>query len=407
MSRNRNYAFTKKELLYTIMALLLFFQIYLQKNITPIKYIDELITVLCLAKLLIVGFKGKLNRSIAIMFVITILIATLGLVSNFTANVQTGLAPIANDIGNSFKVYIAYLGAAEYLKGVPRKRIVSALAFFIHIFLFVLFFCLILHELGLVSMGTDKRYGLNSFQFVNDGAGQLSLLFYSILLILILELQYCPEQRRNTKFFIGMALIIWASTLRSRAFMYIVIFLFIYRHIIVKNRNFKLNFQNLSVITAALLLFGASQFEAYFVNTKTARSNLLKYGIYTMQRYFPLGSGFSTFGTDAAAKYYSKLYLEYGFQYVYGLAPSNTMFARDTYWPAILAQFGVFGFLLMVVLLVLLFKDILARAKINRYAYLGALFILVTQLSASVATATFFHFVTVGLFFMIPLLYEN
>ena len=132
------------------------------------------------------------------------------------------------------------------------------------------------------------------------------------------------------------ALILWISTLRSRAFMYSTILVLLHWKVVKKQEKFRLSIGNIFATLIVLCFFAADQFETYFSNTATARSNFLRYGIYTMQRYFPLGSGFATYGTDSAVKYYSKLYVEYGFKDVYGLNPSNPMFAHDTYWPAIM-----------------------------------------------------------------------
>ena len=147
----------------------------------------------------------------------------------------------------------------------------------------------------------------------------------------------------------------------------------VYWLIIVSRQRFRLSPGNAVVILSALLFFGMDQFETYFNNTKSARANLLKYGIHTMSRFFPMGSGFATYGTDAAVKYYSPLYDEYGFNQIYGLSRYYSAFAHDTYWPAIMAQFGVFGTLLMVYLIYRLFVDVLRRAKNNRYTFLAAL----------------------------------
>lgn len=401
--------FTKREFFYLVIAVLLFFQIYLQEIFRFMQYWDELVTLFCIYQILMFLLGGRVNKSYAKIILAIVMIATIGLLGNATAKIQTNLAPILTDLGNTFKVFVVFIGATIYQKKIQSKeRIIVPLATIIRCFVLVLFAFMLLHELGIVNMGTDMRYGLNSFQFINNGAGQLSIMFYSILLILTADLNYGLKSKHGMKqFFIILALIVWLSTLRSRAFMYVLTYVFLYWKLVAKNKKLEFNLQNVIVVFVILLMFGADQFETYFMDESAARSNLMRYGLYTMQRYFPLGSGFATYGTDAAVTYYSKLYVEYGFEYVYGLSRDVSMFASDTYWAAIFAQFGAFGTLLMVYLIFLVCKEIYKRTKMNRITFLAGLFICVTQISSSVATATFFNFVTVGIFFLVPLIFSS
>lgn len=58
--------------------------------------------------------------------------------------------------------------------------------------------------------------------------------------------------------------------------------------------------------------------------------------------YVPFGSGLASFGTNAAAKYYSPLYYKYGLDNIWGLYPDNPMFLADAFYPT-LAQYGLVG----------------------------------------------------------------
>jgi len=398
--------FTRRELIFSIAALLLFFQIYLQPSISIMKYFDEFVAVICLLKIIFNVIYRKLERNHIKMIIWMLLAMFICLLGNFYANIQTGLAPILNDIGNTFKVFVVYIGATLFLKPVKNKhRIIRVLASAMRVFVLVVFVCLILHTFGVVAMGTEVRYGLVAFKFINGGADQFSMVFYSIMFIFTLDLMINPTKRKSRWIYIWMALIVWASTLRAKAIAYAIVYLFLYRAVVIKGERFKLNWKNALVILAALLFFGVDQLETYFMSEQTARSVLLTYGIYTMLRYFPLGSGFATFGTDAAVKYYSVLYDEYGFDSVWGLSRNYAAFSHDTYWPAIIAQFGLIGAAIMVIVVILWCKDLIRKAKGNKYTYFCALFIVVTMVSASAVTATFFHYVTVGIFFILPLMF--
>lgn len=399
---------TTRELLYTIGALLLFFQIYLQVPVDYFRFIDEAITVLCLAKIIVAALRKSLDRSHIYMLMLMVLLLCIGLVSNIYAQKQTQVGPILTDVGSTFKVFVTYMGTTLYLRPVSnKKRIVNTLAVIMRIFVVIMFFCMILHELGIVSMGEDVRYGLLSFRFINDGAGQLSFMFYFIFLIFTLDLRYNQHKKTSRLIFMVMASLVWISTLRTRAFMYVLVFWVLFWFLVMRGKMIRLNWKTVLVGVIGMALMSMDQIETYFLNDRTARYNFLHYGLYTMERFFPFGSGFATYGTDAALVYYSQLYYEYGFPGIWGLSPDFPVFTHDTYWPAIIAQFGFFGTLVMLVIIVCWVKDVLKRAGKNRYAYLAALFICITQVSSSIATSTFFHFVTVGIVFLVPLIFDE
>ena len=162
------FVFRKKDFIYICISLLLFFQIYLQNIFGVFQYLDEIVTVYCLGVIVLKGLRGGLEKKIFSLLMIILLVTVVGVASNITAGVQTGWKPILSDIGNTFKVFIVYLGAKTMLtEKNDKEKIIGTLAFFVKIFVWIAFAFMILHELHIVSMGNDVRYGLRSFQFVN------------------------------------------------------------------------------------------------------------------------------------------------------------------------------------------------------------------------------------------------
>lgn len=394
------------ELIVIIISLLLFFQIYLQNVVRPLQFLDEIIAVVFFLYF-IYKSTNRIKVVDLIMLSLIVGVALIGIVGNYTANIQTGLKPILTDMGNSLKIFMIYLGSKKYISKLERKDVVvSAIAKVMRLFVLICFVCALIQFNVDIGMGYDKRFGLTSFQFINNGAGQLGVMFYSIIMILTIDLKK-ENKKIYKKIYIFMALFVWATTLRARTFMFIAMYVFLYFIVIKRKQFFKINIKNIVIIIGFAIFFGMDQMETYFGNDTTARAQLLLGGIKTMKRYFPIGSGFATFGTDAASNFYSRLYREYGFDTVYGLTEDNPIFAHDTYWAAIFGQFGVIGTVIVVALIVYMVMDILKRSKYNRYCYLAGLFIAVTQVISSVATATFFNFVTLSIFFMVPLMFDD
>lgn len=408
--RNTKLRISLREVVYIIAAILLFFEIYLMDigGLKIIRYFDEAIAVFCLITILFSAVLMRLDRSQVRMLLLMVLVLAIGLVSTYRANLQYLPKAIFTDVGNTFKVFVTYIGATLYLKPVKdKKRIITCLATIMRLFVVVLFVCMLLHFSGIYRMGNDTRYGLPSFQFLNYGAGQLSLMFYSIFLVLAVDMRYDRHNRQVKMLFMLLAAIVWVSTLRTRAFLYIIMFFGLYWLLIKRNYEIKMNWKTVLIGIVFMLIFSLDQIEVYFGNDKAARHVFLEYGFTTMYLFFPFGSGFASYGTDAAVIYYSLLYYLYGFDSVWGLSPTNSIFAHDTYWPAIMAQFGAFGLIIMLLVVYHWARDLLRRVKHEKYAYLAGLFIAITQISSSIATATFFHFVTVGLFFLLPILFDD
>ena len=173
-----------------------------------------------------------------------------------------------------------------------------------------------------------------------------------IMLILTVDLRYRPNRKKEKMFYILLAAVVWVSTLRVRAFLYVITYAVLYYFLIEKEKKIRMNWKTALVTAVAMYIFSIDQINLYFVNASGARASLARYGFVTMLRFFSLGSGFATFGTDAAVTYYSTLYYEYGFDKVWGLSPAYPLFTHDNYWPAVMAQFGVVGLVLMGVLVI-------------------------------------------------------
>lgn len=123
-------------------------------------------------------------------------------------------------------------------------------------------------------------------------------------------------------------------------------------------KQFKLNAKTIVLIAIMLgtvLFVAREKVYFYFYQTVTEevdRDMVARYMLYTtapqvFKDYFPFGSGFASYGTYASGAYYSKVYVDYGLDSVWGMSKSYYSFIADTYYPS-LAQFGVVGVLLYI-----------------------------------------------------------
>jgi hypothetical protein len=115
----------------------------------------------------------------------------------------------------------------------------------------------------------------------------------------------------------------------------------------------KLNFKYIIffiILIASVTYISWHKINYYFIEGEQteARPILYKNACDIIYRYFPFGSGYGTFGNEAARKYYSPLYRYYKMNYVWGLSEEMGDFLTDTYYP-ILAQFGICGIILFII----------------------------------------------------------
>lgn len=106
------------------------------------------------------------------------------------------------------------------------------------------------------------------------------------------------------------------------------------------------------IIAGVSIYVSWEKFNMYFisgVDNEAVRSLFYAYTPNVMMDYFPLGPGFGTFNTEAAAQFYSPLYVKYGLDYIWGMREidyhTDADFLHDTFYPA-LSQFGILGFIL-------------------------------------------------------------
>lgn len=133
-------------------------------------------------------------------------------------------------------------------------------------------------------------------------------------------------------------------------FIYVVFFM-------KKKMNFKSirTLVTLIVMMASVLYITWSKFDAYYISGFSEGAERLArpetYRIAFTQiiwEYFPFGSGMGSWGSAAAADYYSPLLYKYHMNTIWGCYPSNPMFVADAFYPT-LAQLGVVGIFLFCV----------------------------------------------------------
>ena len=138
-------------------------------------------------------------------------------------------------------------------------------------------------------------------------------------------------------------------------------------------KNFKLNLKNSLIIIIMLVAIIAVAWQKiyfYFFQTLTSdvdKDMIARYVLYAtspqiLMDYFPFGSGFASFATYSSGEFYSKIYVQYGIENVWGMSRDFYSFIADTYYPS-LAQFGIIGIILYISFWIYILKKAISFNK--------------------------------------------
>ena len=368
------------------------------------KYFDEVLA-LTFAICIILNSRRLKTRHFKILVLLGFLVL-LGLISNVISGIDRSIKAIFLDILYFSKLYVCLIGAVIYFsKNGGIRSLTKALATEIHIFVICGLMLACLSQSRDLGMTHGYRYGFKSFQFIFSSPGMLSQ--YCIIYLLILTLDLDNRRNRTHKLFhVFLLFALWISTGRTRSLAVILVWLFVY--VITNSRALNANVQSSAkemfkkIMRPQYLLFagigvayiGWDQIQYYLgAESNTARSLLLRGGMAVMKDRFPLGSGFATFGTEAAARYYSPLYYQYGLSSHWALKEGGGELT-DCLWPAVGAEFGIIGLLLLAILVWKVSRELIHLSEGARYPFIASVTYVAYLLISSTATSIYTAYTT-------------
>ena len=386
-SVGHKYVIRTRPFILSIFLILLIFEDVISHLIRPIQLYDELLAIiLTLYYIAHVIRRGKIRRKDGLIVLIVIALLTIGFRGNFNSKIQNNSILCIFDAFNIFKFIGAILGAQLIFDHYRFKELlIEYTSFMVKLAVAISTICMILNFFANIGMHTDYRYGMRAYNFLYSRVGD----FYNacVLWIIILTASLYYRNSRNTKLFIVLALINMCATLRSRAWGYALLFVILYYALIIRKEG-KFRWWYMAAFAAMVSFISADQFSYYFSGNR-ARKVLLKYGFITARNYFPFGSGFATYGTAIAQRHYSKLYQIYNFSLYWGLSPDRRSFLTDNFWPAVMAEMGFIGAVLMAILLCIVASKFL-RVTDNKYSKVCVYFSLGTLFLSSLIASSFF-----------------
>ncbi|MCD7836914.1 MAG: hypothetical protein LUG83_09780, partial [Lachnospiraceae bacterium] len=236
------------------------------------------------------------------------------------------------------------------------------------------------------------RYGIKAAEIFYSGT-----TYFAASLIFIITILTAFYRKRNT-IYIAASLLMLVMTLRSKAFgaalcyMCLVFFIFKIRK--------KIKIWHIAAFGIFVIDVAWNNIYFYYVLLagKSARSVMTLTSLQILKDYFPIGTGFGTYASHAAAVSYSPVYVMYGFQDIWELSNQNVdAFFDDTFWPIIIAQTGFIGIISYLIVLWNVIKKCFNLWEINRYFYAAALFVIAYLLISSIGEPAFNNSISIPL----------
>ena len=349
----------------------------LEKYIPFFNYTDEFITIFAIVGILFQGSKITLNKYERKVLVSVFFIVIIGLMGNLIFGYQESTVAISKDILALIKFFAVYLFCTiRFKRGISQKALakiekISAL------------YCLILAFFGIVSqfinlgMTNDRSiFGLKAFVFLYSH----ETFLVSAVVIMVSVLISCGIRRNRYGILSGVIVLLLA--MRSKAIIFVTVFtgmyVFFHRKKSIERfiKKHKANLVIALTCMIGIIYFFTRDKIALYINfgLTAARPALYIVSSKIMLDCFPIGSGFATFASHLSTAYHSPLYEIYGIAGVSGLTQlDNYAYVSDTYWPYIIAQFGVIGTNIYIYSLMCILKNTVRQCSHKNETLIAAI----------------------------------
>ncbi len=347
--RKKTNIYPKSLIMFVILAVLILVEYFRNGG-----YVDEVIGLFSII-LILFNITRISTQDILTLILITI-VAFLGLLSNLVYGINTSIFSVFVDLLTQTKFMFAFYAIKYSLTNKEKQRVAEMILPIARVYFIIAFVCAILSLFVDLGFRGTERYGVYTFNFIftfNFQYTSISFLMFGS----IIATNKLSEKKKNFYYIIGVLAIL--ASLKSPGLMFTAIFVGLFFYF---KKHDRLSIQIIIPMVLIGIWLGNYQINEYLLNENAPRRIFFEYAVTNANDHFPLGSGFGTFGSAEAAKNYSQLYYQYGFDKLNGMNPRDGSFLSDTYWPMAIGQFGYLGGVLFIVIFVRLFLS-MARSK--------------------------------------------
>lgn len=346
-------------------------------------YFDEGLALICMVYVMILFIMKKLNSADQISIFLLIVVIVIGVISNILSKLAYTWFSVFVDVISETKFLWTLFAFKYYITSAVYEDMSRTLRPFAKWFCYLAGVFAVISQFINLGMTENVRYGIKSYNFIFP----MSFQFLAVALVAIAVLSKSKADKDNRMSYTAVCVGLILAT-KSSPLLFSVMFLFL---LIYFKKRAKLRTRTVVFLAVIVLLLGTFQIRTYLMNVNAPRYLFFYYGGKTANTYFPFGSGFATFGSDQAARNYSWLYYQYGFNNLFGMNTKDGAFLSDTFWPMGIGQFGWIGFVLYVLIYVRIFFSF-KRMKLNSeqkaFLYAGYIQYIIHAVGSAILSAS-------------------
>ena len=256
-------------------------------------YLDEGLGIVCLVILLLNVY--KISQQDLITIAILIFVELIGLISNLIYEVNDSIFSVLVDALTQSKFILVFYAIKYFLTEKEKRKLINMILPFSRIYIVVAFIFAFISLFVNIGMGEAERYGLHPFRFIFHFSFQFVLVSYLFFGAIIHTDKLSDKQKR---FYYVLGVLSILASLKSPGLMFSMLFTFLSFYF---QRNNKLSLRIILPIIFVGIWLGEFQIENYLLEETSPRRMFFDYSFKTANTYFPLGSGFGTFGYAEAA----------------------------------------------------------------------------------------------------------
>lgn len=226
--------------------------------------------------------------------------------------------------------------------------------------------------------------------------------------LLFALLIFCEHKRKwlyRSCLFLMILMLILSG--KEKSYGAILIFVILYYLIVHRKVQTKLRYILYMAVPVVLLAWNKIYFYYVEGHGHYAKSIMTSTALRIAKDYFPIGTGFGTFGSTYAAKYYSPVYHIYGIAENPELGEQTRMYLTDVFWPILLGENGILGTILYCGLILTLFIRIQRVFYYEKTKYFLLIYMLVFMMMTTFSEAGFMQPMVMVYAFVMGILLEE
>lgn len=350
------------------MEYLIFIVLLYETAITSIlgfSYIDELILLflfICFFCKILKDKKIILTKNEFFILWGSIGIYCIGIISLLVFNISDNIKGSLFSGLLSLKSILTYI-FVRYLFKDSKFRYNELFLKFTQFGLFCVFLLSLVDRVIPIFKRGSKRFGIYTTSLFFETPTMLATFAIISLIICTFLIRILNKKEKNLYIdvFMSLVIVLFAGRVKAIGFMILYLIVIFYKKFFKSNRGIKI--KNFIIPLIIVICFASGYIENYFFNNTESRTIMLNTSIKIAKDYFPLGTGFGTFGTEMSRKYYSPLYSLYNISKVWGLSREFDSYIADSMLPAIIAETGFIGLAFYIFIFINFFINISKNVK--------------------------------------------